>query len=68
MRRSKLLALYHKANAGRFSRGRSGRLRFSVVQGEGYIFAGNAELAECLCELWNAAPELLAQPPSGQSE
>lgn len=50
-----------KARASLRSKGGNATLRFSVCGGRGWQTTNSALVSEVLCELWNAAPDILAE-------
>lgn len=58
--RAKLRKQVEEARASLISRGGKATLRFIISGGTGTVQTNSRYVAEALCDLWNAAPELLA--------
>lgn len=58
--RAKLRKQVEDARASLISKGGNATLRFIISGGTGTVQTNSRHVAEALCALWNAAPELLA--------
>lgn len=58
--RAALRKKIERARASLISNGGRATLRFAVSSEHGYQATNSAIVSDALCDLWNAAPELLA--------